>query len=38
VIKRHFFLVAAAVLLDLMVVAVILRIVFTGEETRGGPG
>jgi len=38
VIKRHFFLVAAAVLLALMVVAVILRIVFTGEETGGGPG
>jgi len=38
VIKRHFFLVAAAVLLALMVVAVILRIAFAGEEKGGGPG
>ena len=37
-IKRHFFLAAAAVLLALMVVAVILRIAFAGEETGGGPG
>ncbi len=37
-IKRHFFLVAAAVLLALMVVAVILRIAFAGEEKGGGPG
>jgi membrane fusion protein, multidrug efflux system len=38
VIKRHFFLVAAAVLLALMVVAVILRLAFAGEEKGGGPG
>jgi len=40
VIKRHFFLVAAAVLLALMVVAVILRLAFAGDEGggRGGPG
>ena len=39
-IKRHFFLVAAAVLLALMVVAVILRLAFAGDEGggRGGPG
>ena len=37
-IKRHFFLVAAAVLLALMVVAVILRISLGGEEKGGGPG
>lgn len=37
-IKRHFFLVAAAVLLALMVVAVILRIAFAGDEKGGGPG
>lgn len=37
-IKRHFFLAAAAVLLGLMVVAVILRIAFAGEEKGGGPG
>ena len=34
-IKRHFFLVAAAVLLALMVVAVILRISLGGEEKGG---
>jgi len=39
VIKRHFFLVAAAVLLGLMVVAVVLRIAFAGDEKAGGgPG
>lgn len=38
-IKRHFFLVAAAVLLGLMVVAVILRMAFAGDEKAGGgPG
>ncbi len=37
-IKRHFFLVAAAVLLALMVLAVILRMAFAGEEKGGGPG
>lgn len=44
-IKRHFFLVAAAVLLGLMVVAVVLRMAFAGDEKggsgqggRGGPG
>jgi len=39
VIKRHFFLVTAAVLLGLMVVAVILRMAFAGDEKAGGgPG
>ncbi|NJC42684.1 membrane fusion protein (multidrug efflux system) [Brevundimonas alba] len=37
-IKRHFFLAAAAVLLGLMVVAVILRIAFAGDEKGAGPG
>ena len=38
-IKRHFFLAAAAVLLGLMVVAVILRMAFAGDEKAGGgPG
>ena len=38
-IKRHFFLAAAAVLLGLMVVAVVLRVAFAGDEkTGGGPG
>ena len=40
-IRRHFLLVAAGVLLGLMVVAVVLRLAFAGEETgggRGGPG
>lgn len=38
-IRRHFLLVAAGALLGLMVVAVILRLAFAGEETgRGGPG
>lgn len=44
-IKRHFFLAAAAVLLGLMVVAVVLKMAFAGEEKggggpggRGGPG
>ena len=38
-IKRHFFLAAAAVLLGLMVVAVVLRMAFAGDEkTGGGPG
>jgi len=39
VIKRHFFLAAAAVLLGLMVLAVVLRVAFAGDEkTGGGPG
>ena len=38
-IKRHFFLVAAAVLMGLMVLAVILRLAFAGEDKGGGgPG
>ncbi len=38
-IKRHFFLVAAAVLLGLMVVAVVMRMAFAGDEKAGGgPG
>jgi membrane fusion protein (multidrug efflux system) len=39
VIKRHFFLAAAAALLGLMVVAVVLRMAFAGDEKAGGgPG
>jgi membrane fusion protein, multidrug efflux system len=42
VIKRHFFLVAAAGLLVLMVLAVLLRVAFAGDDKgggqRGGPG
>jgi len=41
VIKRHFFLIAAGVLLVLMVLAVVLRMAFAGDEKaggRGGPG
>jgi len=39
VIKRHFFIVAAAVLLGLMVVAVVLKMAFAGDEKAGGgPG
>ncbi len=38
-IKRHFFLVAAAVLLGLMIVAVVLKMAFAGDEKAGGgPG
>lgn len=38
-IKRHFFILAAAALLGLMVVAVILRVAFAGDEKAGGgPG
>lgn len=38
-IKRHFFLAAAAVLLGLMVLAVVLRVAFAGDEKAGGgPG
>lgn len=38
-IKRHFFLVAAIVLLGLMIVAVILRMALAGDEkSGGGPG
>lgn len=40
VIKRHFFLIAAGVLLALMVVAVIFKLAFAGDgaEKKGGPG
>jgi membrane fusion protein (multidrug efflux system) len=38
VIKRHFFLVAAAILLGLMVVAVVLRMAFAEDEKGGGAG
>jgi membrane fusion protein (multidrug efflux system) len=39
VIKRHFFLVAAAVLVGLMAVAAVMRIAFAEEEGgQGGPG
>jgi membrane fusion protein (multidrug efflux system) len=39
VFKRHFLLVAAAVLIGLMVVAAVMRIAFAGEEGgQGGPG
>jgi membrane fusion protein (multidrug efflux system) len=42
VIKRHFFLVAAAVVLGLMIVAAVLRVAFAEDEGagggRGGPG
>lgn len=37
-IKRHFFLIAAGVLLVLMVLAVVLRMAFAGDEKGGGPG
>ena len=38
-IKRHFFLAAAAILLGLMVVAVVLKMAFAGDEKAGGgPG
>lgn len=38
-IKRHFFIVTAAVLLGLMVLAVILRVSFAGDDKAGGgPG
>ena len=37
-IKRHFFLIAAAVLLGLMVVAAVLRIAFADDGPAGGPG
>jgi membrane fusion protein (multidrug efflux system) len=38
VIKRHFFLVAAAVLLGLMALAAVLHIAFADEKKGGGPG
>jgi len=37
VIKRHFFLVAAGVLLALMIVAAVMRVAFA-EDEKGGPG
>lgn len=37
-VKRHFFLVAAAILLALMVGAVVLRMAFADDEKAGGPG
>ena len=37
-IKRHFFLVVAAVVLGLMIVAAILRVAFAEEEGGRGPG
>ena len=42
-IKRHFFLIAAAVLLGLMILAAVLRVAFAQDESgaggaRGGPG
>lgn len=37
-IKRHFFLIAAGVLLVLMVLAVVLRMAFAGDEKAGGRG
>lgn len=39
-IKRHFFLIAAGVLLALMVLAVVIRLAFAGDgaEKKGGPG
>lgn len=37
-IKRHFFIVAAAILLGLMVVALVLRMAFAEDEKGGGPG
>lgn len=37
-IKRHFFLIAAGVLLVLMVLAVVLRMAFAGDEKAGGGG
>ncbi|QTN18991.1 efflux RND transporter periplasmic adaptor subunit [Brevundimonas sp. AJA228-03] len=38
-IKRHFFLVAAAVVLGLMIVAAVMRMAFAGDEAgAGGPG
>jgi membrane fusion protein, multidrug efflux system len=38
VIKRHFFLIAAAALLGLMVVAAVMRIAFAADEGGGGQG
>lgn len=37
-IRRHFFLIAAAIVLGLMVVAAVLRIAFAGDGASGGPG
>ena len=37
-IKRHFFLIAAAVVLGLMVVALVLRMAFADDEKGGGAG
>jgi membrane fusion protein (multidrug efflux system) len=38
VFRRHFFLVAAAAVLGLMIVAAVLRVAFAGDESGGGPG
>lgn len=37
-VKRHFFLIAAGVVLVLMAVAVLLRVAFAGDEQGAGPG
>lgn len=37
-IRRHFFLVAAAVVLGVMIVAAVLRVAFAEDEAQGGPG
>ncbi len=37
-IRRHLFLVIAAAVLGVMIVAVILKVAFAGDETAGGPG
>lgn len=38
VIKRHFFLVVAAVVFGLMIVAAVLKVAFAGDGAPGGPG
>ncbi len=37
-IRRHLFLVIAAAVLGLMIVAVVLKVAFAGDEPAGGPG